>query len=537
VLAFNQNRSRFDGIGFAFSAETPYVGIDFDECVFPDEDNFELTDLATRVVDSFATYTELSPSQTGIHLIGKAGDVQATKRKWQGKEVEVYRTGRYFTFTGRSWHESPLGVADVDAKVRKLIEMLRSNDAKAEQPAQVASSIPVQKRIEMALRNPKIESLFYGNTLEYGGDDSKADLALCSKLAFYSGGSEELLDAMFRQSRLMRAKWDENRGGQTYGQLTLNKALSSQTQFLGSTPVERVIKQHQESTEETRKVRRFTINDLREETMAFRKEPAAQGVHPGWDELAKLYRPGPGHLSIVTGEPGSGKTNWVDCLVYNIAKRSGWRTTFASFETLPIQRHLLNLCQIHLQKPTFDFVPGAATDDEMNQAMDEMQDWFNFILPTEEEMNIEAILEFVADDIREFGVQGFVLDPFTELEQESAKNIAQTERIESILRRLQQFTRSRQIHTWLIAHPTKSGDTYKDGRPTMRSISGSAHFYNKADFGVVVHRLDDDRTTVFLDKVKFDSNGEKGEVTFHYSKDRREYYTEAVEEAWEATTF
>ena len=144
-------------------------------------------------------------------------------------------------------------------------------------------------------------------------------------------------------------------------------------------------------------------------------------------------------------------------------------------------------------------------------------------MPDDHELDIASILAYVEDDIKDYGVNGFVLDPFTELEQSRFNGLSQTEAVERILRELQRFTRQRQIHTWLIAHPTKSGETYKNDRPTMRSISGSANFYNKADFGLVVQRHDDDRVTVHIDKVRFDSNGQRGSVDFLYLPIQREY--------------
>lgn len=521
MLAFEQSRSKYDGLGFVFSEGSPFVGVDLDDCVSEEEGDQRLSNFASRVVERLQTYTELSPSLKGVHLIGTANGLAALKTEWQGNKIEVYRSGRYFTFTGRSWQEKPLEVADVDKALRGIVAAIKKPET--------SNELTIEGRIEMALRDPKTSSLFYGNTLEYGGDDSRADLALCSKLAYFASGSPDVLDQMFRRSKLYRGKWDERHGAETYGNMTIGKALAGKTSFLGIKPIQRVTA----STYDARQSRRFTVSDLADRVMALRESGEAKGVHPGWDAMEKFYRPGLGMLTIGTGEPGSGKSTWFDCLTYNLAKRHGWRTTFASFETRPLERHVLNLCQIHLQKPTFKFVPGCATDDEINAALREMDAWFNFIWPADNELDIDSILAYVEDDIRDYGVKGFVLDPFTELEQNRPASLSQTEQIEKILRRLQGFTRDREIHSWLIAHPTKAGDTYKDGRPTMRSISGSANFYNKADFGIVVERKDDDVVMVHIDKVRHDSNGCKGRVEFYYSKERREYYTNDVaEESW-----
>lgn len=539
LTAFERKAQKFDGIGFVFSEDTPYCGIDLDGCVIRDEDEFRLSDFALRLLDRVQTYTEFSPSYTGLHLIGKAENFDAFKTN----QIEVYTKERYFTFTGCSWQLDALTVNDVNEPVKFVISKLKEQkerEAEAQrqgkqkeyqakqQQQQTTQNLTVDQLLSVAFRSAngdKIKRLFEGSTFEYGDDQSSADLALCRLLAFYSQGSRDVLDAMFRKSRLMRPKWDEMRGSQTYGAMTLDKALAGQTEFYGMRREQKQASGNTpkpESTPEGRAARRFGVDDLWDSTMAYRKSGGTRGVATGWDDLDLLYRPAHGLLSIVTGMPGSGKSAFVDALTYNIATMHGWVITYASFETLPIERHLLNLCRIHLGKPTFEFAEGCATDEEMEEARIALRPYFRFMFPSEYELDIDSILAYVDDDIREFGVTGFVLDPFTEMEQSRYGSTTQTEMIEGILRKLQLFTRRREIHTWLIAHPTKpSGETYRNGRPTLYSISGSANFYNKADYGVVVHReLEQEGTnTVHIDKVRFDTHGARGAVDFRFEKE------------------
>ena len=76
-------------------------------------------------------------------------------------------------------------------------------------------------------RREKFQRLFTGDTSEYGNDDSSADLALCS-LAAHVGATAEQIDALIRLSGLYREKWDEMHGAQTYGQMTIAKALEGE---------------------------------------------------------------------------------------------------------------------------------------------------------------------------------------------------------------------------------------------------------------------------------------------------------------------
>jgi len=71
------------------------------------------------------------------------------------------------------------------------------------------------------------DRLWSGDTSGHGGDDSAADLALCNALVFWTGNDPAQIDRLFRQSGLMRPKWDSRRGETTYGAATIAKAIES----------------------------------------------------------------------------------------------------------------------------------------------------------------------------------------------------------------------------------------------------------------------------------------------------------------------
>ncbi|HRD68272.1 MAG TPA: hypothetical protein PKY50_19250 [Candidatus Competibacter sp.] len=79
-----------------------------------------------------------------------------------------------------------------------------------------------------ASNGARFAALWSGDTSEHGGDHSAADLALCNILAFWTESDAVRMDRLFRQSGLMRPKWDEKRGeSATYGQMTIAKAIES----------------------------------------------------------------------------------------------------------------------------------------------------------------------------------------------------------------------------------------------------------------------------------------------------------------------
>jgi hypothetical protein len=517
-LALDQQREAFDGIGFVFSNDSEFVGVDLDACV----SDGQMSPFALRVCEKLETYTEISPSRTGLHLIGKAKDIQALKTKYKGNDIEVYRAGRYFTVTGWTVTNPSLPVNDVHAELTEIVKACRPEEKKADQTAEPPQSSPAnldnETRLKLALKNERTRRWFDGDVSDFGGDDSRADLALVRSLAYWSDGNRDILDWMFRQSKLMRPKWDEKRGADTYGNITMEKVLSTQEKYASFAQV----KENAPTDYDARKSRRVTVEQIWDSVMDYRQSGDSRGVTTGWANLDEFYRPAKGLFSVVTGLPGSGKSTFVDVLCYQIAKQHDWKFTFASFETLPMQRHILNFAQIATGKPTFTFVKNHASDKEMNECKAFLNDHFHFIMPADDQLSIDSVLEYVADDIKDFGIEGFVLDPYTELDEKRGYGVTETEHIKQVLKSFQRFTRHNQIHSWLIAHPVKSGETYIDGRPSLRSIAGSQNFYNKVDFGLVVHRVED-KTKIFIDKVRFDVNGKIGDCEFYFDPQSKAY--------------
>lgn len=94
VLEAYESGKRYDGIGFFFCSADPYVGVDLDGCVDPETG--EIAPWAAQIIDALDSYTELSPSGKGVHIIAR-GEIPASGRRGP---VEVYRQDRFFTVTG-----------------------------------------------------------------------------------------------------------------------------------------------------------------------------------------------------------------------------------------------------------------------------------------------------------------------------------------------------------------------------------------------------------------------------------------------------
>ena len=213
----------FSGIGFVF--DQGYAGIDLDKCLLSDG---AVEPWARAVLEEFPSYTERSPSKTGLHIIIKT-DVPLKGRKLD--HTECYTYGRFFTVTGDVFeNRSTLSDLDIqDWYKRTFPEQKTVEIQPLETPLPPDEKI---KRVMFRARNgQKLRDLYTnGNYEPYNlTSQSQADLSLCGALMFYCGNQKETVDRIFRTSALMRDKWDEPRGAQTYGEMTLDKSIQEET--------------------------------------------------------------------------------------------------------------------------------------------------------------------------------------------------------------------------------------------------------------------------------------------------------------------
>jgi hypothetical protein len=215
----------YTGIGFVFSEFDPYTGIDLDNCIAGDG---TLTPEASHRLAALNSYSEYSPSGTGIHVIIR-GSVPGGKGR-KSKEVEIYDRGRFFTMTGDRVPDTPTTVEDGQAGLNTLYaEVFGDPSARPEaaaSPPQVSPALAAMTDDELweamfaSKSGPAIRALYEGGA---GLNPSAADMALCNHLAFWTGKDPVRMDQMFRRSGLYREKWDR----EDYRKWTIDKAIAS----------------------------------------------------------------------------------------------------------------------------------------------------------------------------------------------------------------------------------------------------------------------------------------------------------------------
>jgi len=210
----NEPGLKFSGIGFVLLP--PYIGVDFDHIRDPTTGTIERKALdEIRLLDS---YSELSPSGTGVHIIVR-GSLPDDGKK--AGDREVYTKGRYFTVTGMHLEGTPLTINENQGAIETLWQrwfpaLIPTMQDRKEIPPHEEEDDTI---IARCAKIGKFKALFEGNAAGYPSQ-SEADLALCTILALYTRDKAQI-NRIFRKSGLYRDKWDR----EDYSARTIDKAL------------------------------------------------------------------------------------------------------------------------------------------------------------------------------------------------------------------------------------------------------------------------------------------------------------------------
>lgn len=225
----------YAGLGFAIVPEDGYVGIDIDHCYNPETGEF--SEMAKAVIAKQNTYAEFSPSGDGVHLWYKgtkpAGACRNTK-----VGLEMYDRDRYLTMTGRPIPGCLDHIAEAEPDTLTWIhetyvalkpEKKKKKKQKSRGVPEKLSDEDILEKAQTASNGDVFSDLIAGKWQDHYPSQSEADMALCMKLAFWSGKDKEQMDRMFRASGLMREKWDQphHSSGATYGEETIARAIEN----------------------------------------------------------------------------------------------------------------------------------------------------------------------------------------------------------------------------------------------------------------------------------------------------------------------
>lgn len=244
----------------------------------------------------------------------------------------------------------------------------------------------------------------------------------------------------------------------------------------------------------------------------------------GFDDHFSLLE---GLFTTVTGIPGSGKSEFIDLIMSKTALNHDWKWGVISFENTPPVFHATKILE-KLSGKAFDFRINPThriSADELEYYKAYLSEMFFFINTQDTDTTLEGLIKKIGELVMRKGIKGVLIDPWNYIEHKIEHNESETQYISRALTMIRRAAIKMGIHIIVVAHPTKLGkvnDKYEV--PTLYSISGSAHFFNKTDNGFTVYRdFNTNDVTVHIQKVRFSFLGKIGAVKFTYNTFTRQY--------------
>ena len=224
----------YDGIGIGIF--NGICAIDLDQCV---TDSGFYSGAAAEIVSLMHSYTEFSPSGNGLHILFRADGFQYDSKRYyimnHKAGIEVYVAGatkKYVTLTGHTCENYAFGdrAKELQILLDKFMCRPEVNAGNAINADNTDLSADEILKLAKSSRNGAAFYALYSGSQAGHLSQSEADMALCRHLAFWTGRDAHKMDALFRSSGLMRAKWDRAQSGSTYGAITIQKAIESCTE-------------------------------------------------------------------------------------------------------------------------------------------------------------------------------------------------------------------------------------------------------------------------------------------------------------------
>lgn len=230
-------------------------------------------------------------------------------------------------------------------------------------------------------------------------------------------------------------------------------------------------------------------------------------------------------LTIFTGYPASGKSEFVDELMVGLALQEKWKCAVFSPENYPHAVHYEKLLSKKIGKPFHepfsDNQYPRMTQDEVSKGMNWINEHFTMLSPHEDNISLDSILGLAKKAIIEHKIDLLLIDPWNELSHNKPRDLSETDYIGESLMRCRRFARNNNICFWIVAHPQKPLAPKDGGElpvPGPYNISGSQHWANKSDNCLTIYRPRAGGVEVHIQKVKFKMRGHIGTVKFDYDK-------------------
>jgi len=264
-------------------------------------------------------------------------------------------------------------------------------------------------------------------------------------------------------------------------------------------------------------------NNIQDQLYDYYKNGTEKGLEINQTEIDQFVTWERRRLAIVTGIPGSGKSEVIDYITTKLNLIYGWKVAYFTPENYPLKYHYQKLYEKFIGKK---FNISYSNEIEYDMAYDHIINNFFWIL-NEDDLTVDKILSDAKFLVKKKGIKILVIDPYNKVDHQYNSNMSETQYISKFLDKLIMFGKLNDLLIFLIAHPVKM---QKGDIPTLYNISGSSHFYNKTDYGFTVHRefsdenLMTNEVQIHWQKIKFKHLGSQGvsQLRYNYNNGRIE---------------
>lgn len=270
-----------------------------------------------------------------------------------------------------------------------------------------------------------------------------------------------------------------------------------------------------------------TMDEMYEDVAYYYQHGYPEGFKthiPGFDELLTFY---PGQLTVVTGTPGAGKSEVMDYIMTSLTKAHQWTWGICSFENPP-KFHVTKLAEKFVGK-AFDFRKNPEhrmNVTEFEYAIGQIDKYFHFMNISAIDITMDGLIKKAEEMVRRKGINGLLFDPWNCIEAKYGEE-SETKYVLTCLNKLIIFSEKYNVHSFLVAHPTKMQKDKLTGKykvATMYDISGSAHFFNRTHNGISIYRdFETGLVDWYVQKVKWAWLGKIGFASYNFNTMTRQY--------------
>jgi len=258
------------------------------------------------------------------------------------------------------------------------------------------------------------------------------------------------------------------------------------------------------------------VMDFAEEAFSFFVDGYPDTYPTGLSSLDDYFKFHLSDVTIVTGTPGAGKSNFVDYLCVQAAKMHNFSTAFYSGEKTP-KIHLTNLVYKYIQNSRFNL--DVTSDGDKKRFFDGLTFLHDHIFYLNEQENkADDILSKARYLVKRHNIRILVVDNWTTMDTTTPQGVDTRDYFGMLLAKFTRFAKEYECHVLLVVHPRKL-QKKDDGRyvmPTGYDLYSSSHFYNLTDNGISL-RADDGYTDVTIWKIRHQEFvGKEGSITVRF---------------------